>query len=1118
MRCLLLAFAFVSQLGVLAAQETEPPSPADAGTIRELPFEVYLRRSEDGELVLVPDFSLEEYLRLYSKSVGQPQLKQPQYAFPQLSITGEVRGDRAELQVDVTIERLGDLAAEESDGAADEATWISVPLRMGNAVLVAAPQYTGPGRKFLKYDMKSRGYVLWLEAMPGSRHQATLSLVVPVESIGGEHRVRCALPEATDSQFELWVPGESTARVSGMNGGLVEAGEFRGGRTQIIGRGLRGETWITWKPITDMAASTTGIDVDGIIRVAISGPQQLTSEATFVVRPLKGSIASLQVRLPPGMVLRSSSDAMFEYTVSEEDSVQGHIVTVAPRGERGPSGEWNIRLSCELDSQSSDATQTRWEPARFIVLGAARHRGEVRCTVQGQWSVMAQTGPRVVRLADRPLSFRYFAQPPEVTLTVRQRLARGRVEPAHDARVARDRIEMRSRFRYRFAGIRPTQLRIRCPDWELQDVLLDGEPLSEAPSRSAVGEVVVPLPSGGGRMNGLEIELLMQQSIGEDVRRGDAPLRFTLPRPEPPSQGTIFVAPATLHLRSATDVQLVPLAAEIEGLTLDVADESVVREANDTPRIRLHERGGRDAAVFVGAFRVHDRQVDVEEEVVLSGSANQIEWTQYLTYHIRYQVGIRLRLAILSASVGDDLSRVECILRDDPGARQPWSPDETRLEVIPIEDDARSLPDGWRLVEVVLPEPRLGPFLLGLRFVMAGGEASSSETWTLKAPWWIPTDVDGTEVVRREERLTVQIGRRPRVELPSDLWTALAITEQSGQWVANESIDAGVVTLRFPPAESVEQADVIVHRFWVQTWMTRVNRRDRAVWRLTSERPELPIQLPPEVRAGDAELLVLVDGRRFENYSKQGERSIVLQLAPEQLGNSFVLELWYTFRGRPLIGRMKLRAPRILSAHAPPRRYWQVVVPFQEHFWSARGDWSPELRWTRWGELWWKREWPTQESLESWTGAARQPRIPESLHAYTFSALGNSIQLEITTLRRSWLILAASGAVLLFGWLLVSVRQLRHPLTLVGIAACGLAASLAAPSIALTIIQASLVGVACCVVAWWLQWLLHRPHPPRSRAVAEPASGQSRAVEPHPGMTTLSAPAVAPESSIESLG
>jgi len=1099
--------------GGLAAQES-PPASSASPTIRELPFQVYLRRNEDGELVLVPDFSLEEYLRLYDKTVGGALRSRPGYSLPELSVTGEVAADQARLKVKVSILRLAD-----SDATGSEPGWIAVPLRLGRAAVTGAPDYEGEGKKFLTYDMRQRGYVLWLKAAPDTRHSAAFSIVLPVQAGNGEGRLECAFPDAVVSRWQVSFPGRlASVGLKGASGGVLSLGAFRNGKTMTTGEGLRGETRVVWKRVAEEKNLLAGIDVDGEIRVAISGPRQVSSEADLAVRALAGGISSLQLRLPPGMTLRPSADAMFEYTISERDPERGHLVTVRPRGDRGPLSEWNLRLSCELSAQSQSAMVARWEPARFEVLGAVRHRGEIRCTVHGQWSVLAEMGPRVVRLPEQSLSFRYFAQPPELTLTVRQRLARGRVEPTHVAKVSRDRVEMHSRFHYRFAGVRPSELRILVSRWELLEVLLDGDPLPEAPVREEDGEIRVTLPADGSRTSGLELEMVFQQTIDASVRDGSSPLSFSLPRPAPPAEGTVFVAPASLELNTTTDVRLVPLAAEMRGLVLDAGEAASDERRDEGSAYTLREQGGGETATFAGAFRIHDRQVEVEEEVIVSGVDSQFEWVQYLTCRVRYQPGFRVRLGVPAAVSDEDLSRVECILRDDPEARQRWGASETRLEIVRIPSNGADVPEGWSVVEVVLPEAKLGTFLLGLRLDFSLPPADGGTKSSLRIPWWVPLNVDDTAVQRREQRLTVQVAQRPRVELPAESWSAVPLTDGVQQFVSNGPVEQGDVRLEFPAVETTETADVAVHRRWVQSWLTRTRRRDRAVWKLTSQRRELRIELPPQVQPASADVHLLIDGRVRADHRVEEGRTVSLSLSPDDLGRPLVLEMWYTFPQRPPIGRLRLVAPQVLASHGPSRSFWQIVTPFHEHLWSLDGEWAAEVEWVRWGEFLWRRAWPTQASLEQWVGASSQAHLPRGVHAYTFSSIGAPGVLELSTVRRSWLIALASGAALLLGWLLVAVPQLRHPLTLVGFAVVAVGVALMFPLMALEVAQASVVGVACFLLAWSVDWVLRRPHVPPPRVASEAPSGQSQPAAAPMGGTTLTAPVMPRESSVESLG
>ncbi|HHK42562.1 MAG TPA: hypothetical protein ENJ50_09110, partial [Planctomycetaceae bacterium] len=150
----------------LAAQDPPSSPPSSVPQVRALPFPVYLKRNEDGELVLVPDFSLEEYLRLFDKAVGGEGPRPKGYAIRELEVRGEVLQRAARLKVRVVIERPAAVGEAENSER-----WLSVPLRLGQAAMVESPTFQGEGRKFVTYDLERRTYLLWFAAPPGTRHE-----------------------------------------------------------------------------------------------------------------------------------------------------------------------------------------------------------------------------------------------------------------------------------------------------------------------------------------------------------------------------------------------------------------------------------------------------------------------------------------------------------------------------------------------------------------------------------------------------------------------------------------------------------------------------------------------------------------------------------------------------------------------------------------------------------------------------------------------------------------------------------------------------------------------------------------------------------------------------------
>src|SRR5262249_36786927 len=83
-------------------------------------------------------------------------------------------------------------------------------------------------------------------------------------------------------------------------------------------------------------------------------------------------------------------------------------------------------------------------------------------------------------------------------------------------------------------------------------------------------------------------------------------------------------------------------------------------------------------------------------------------------------------------------------------------------------------------------------------------------------------------------------------------------------------------------------------------------------------------------------------------------------------------------------------------------------------------------------------------------------------------------KLEVRTAGRSWLVLTASGAVLILGLLLIYVPLVRHPAILLCAAVVSLAMSAIYPEPTLLIAQAASLGLLLAALAGWLERSMSR--------------------------------------------
>ncbi len=132
------------------------------------------------------------------------------------------------------------------------------------------------------------------------------------------------------------------------------------------------------------------------------------------------------------------------------------------------------------------------------------------------------------------------------------------------------------------------------------------------------------------------------------------------------------------------------------------------------------------------------------------------------------------------------------------------------------------------------------------------------------------------------------------------------------------------------------------------------------------------------------------------------------------------------------------------------RLYWQLILPRDEHLLTPPEGFAGEQTWTWRGFCWGRRPLLDQSQLENWVGVRPRAAPAGQVNEYLFSAFGNVDRCVVHTAGRSWIVLAASGAALLAGLLLIYVRRLSHPAVLLSATVLLAAAGMVYPEPAMT--------------------------------------------------------------------
>src|SRR3989304_5962570 len=204
---ILLAFA-VSAIFAASRRDAvgQTPAPAEqpnvAGEIEYVGPDTSIRLDTPGRPQPGLGMTYEEFVAAWKKLEHvEANSAEPRFTIDELSITGQARDERAELDVELTIRSL-------ASGP------LKVPLGMADAILLEEPRLevigdAGPAaaaRSFVGYEPPSGGFVAWLAGRPDQRHKLSMRIARPLLRGGNESSLQLNLPRALVSRLTLVVP------------------------------------------------------------------------------------------------------------------------------------------------------------------------------------------------------------------------------------------------------------------------------------------------------------------------------------------------------------------------------------------------------------------------------------------------------------------------------------------------------------------------------------------------------------------------------------------------------------------------------------------------------------------------------------------------------------------------------------------------------------------------------------------------------------------------------------------------------------------------------------------------------------------------------------------------
>lgn len=1065
-----------------------PPAPASR-QVQEANPPLYYLKDKDGNLVPVPGFRLEDFEQMVKRQYASATTDQaPRYAFQSLLLSGTAMGDYVELSVQCRVR-------------VHEVGWVRVPLRLDQAVLRSVGEYRGTGQHFLQFDTGTEGYVLWVRGGAGQEHEITLGILVPVVRVGESTRLKLIAPRAATSELKLTVPMFGAIAKVSEGPTLLPSVPSGKAATLLDVVGLGGEFELTWgRAEARPAESQAVLDATGTVQVKVNG-RSLDADVRLAVRSLGGPFESFIIRLPKGVELAASQTAQYTLVPGKPtDAAEGRLAVEVhlPKKTTGPA-EIQFGTRLPLDAVGP----TGWiEVASYEVPGAARQSGHVAIRADSQWRVLVGPlrGTRQVDELPKPLrsdgvvaGFEYFTQPCTLPIRVVRRAPRVSVDPEYLLLVDADQIRLEAKLKYVVRAAEVGNLDIDLPGWELDEV---------GPESLVATDAIVDqsgmrsLPLTQRSIGPLEITLRAHRKMPPSTKS----IAVDLPRPKADSQ-----ASAAVVVLPADNVELTPALDTMVGLVRQqVAPQMKLPERQQDP---LYYRAEPSKATFSAGFRVHPQKLSVGVTTEITVDEQRAEVQQRLAYLVAYKPVDRLTFDVPRGLAGPE----QLAVRLEGKALTPVD--------LPDLNDQPNLTAPARK-QAILPSARIGPCEVVIRYTVELEKLAPRSSITAAIPLVMPADGEistNRAIVAAKEGIQVRQRDGPWKE--ADAGVLLAGPRRGLHLVASERTRE--MTLAIHLEDQSSAGSTVVSRAWVQTWLTRTYRQDRAVFRLSTTQKSLDLIVPASVNPADVELWL--DGARVAGQSTPTGR-VIVTLPGAEPQRQHQLEVTYRFAGgRPELGRMAIELPRLGRDVWVHRLYWQLVLPRSEHLLESPAELAGEFQWQWHGLFWGRTPLLEQPQMENWSGARRLLDVPDDTNRYVFSGIGSVSRCEIRTVDRALLVLAASAAALLSGLLLIYVRVARHPATLLVAAMLLATAILVQPAPSLLVAQASGLGIVLALVAAWLyRGTLRRHHRvtvrdlPSSILERGSSKGLSRTLPPSSDASTEIMPQEVPVSTMDS--
>ena len=930
------------------------------------------------------------------------------------------------------------------------------------------------------------------------RHTLTLHLLFKATVVGGnEYQLKATFAPAVSSRMRLEVPLPDV-QLSVSEGTLalppVSLSETT---SEIVLNGLNRvgkPTELFWWKREDRQSDTQKIlQVEDALITATLGDQQIHYDVVCPVRLFGGGTDLLKINLPPfARILRDSvivtttggaSIPVRDVKETDPDLKSPSVdIRLAQDIQEGVTVQFRAAISDPKPAEPSSSHADVWELGGFSIEGAQKQTGRmtVRLPKETGFLLLPQAGIRTENSESAGLgsdeeSFAFFTQPFSLAAQKIERQARTSVAAELQLYVHQQYTQLFSQFRFTVHGGTVHEFRFQTADWFVNSVkpdnIVDVERIYTDPETK---ELVLPLlvPTEGD----VTIQLgAVRQIDGDDLAVSLPTCRCDWSEPD-----TVVVIPdddIELIPQEEKTRNLLPRGTRTLKLTMDVPGRQQIPLVYQTQH--LGSDGEHPCPVFAATLCRHEQQIEstLQTEVLLTEDAKSNQIRQTWTCRVSYEALREITLQ-LPAQLRENSSFTLTV------NGKPVTPQDIQSPDLPSEsvDDQNSvsLSEEGSSSEirkrVVFPDgEQIGICTITLQYPFRDAELREDLTNWIRLP--LASCEEGTLLVHR-----LVIKTRPGIQID--------LADDAADWVMEEHRTATVDNIQeyhlytdkkqtVLPIRAVVSArealgTTVVERVWIQTWLIGGNRFERVAARVTSDREQFLVKLPPAVRRDRTE--IKIDGIPYpdaaDHYNASGE--LVIHLANNQRHHPIALEISYLIQSDSEIDTGTLTLPEFLGQSLWVRRcYWQVILPETRHIVGAVRGWTPEYYDTAWSSLRFKRvaSMGTGE-LGNWVGVTLPDAIPERTNVYLFGSFAPSNSAHLRIIDRSILVLFGSGIVLIFalGFLYLPVARTQG--VVIVLLAIATAVFVYQPIIILGFLQTAVCGFLLALIAFIIKRFL----------------------------------------------